>query len=247
MLAASCSADLSIKLWDTATYDCVKTLHGHDHNVSSVCFTPEGDRLLSASRDKTIKLWEVQTGYCLRTWRGHDDWVRQVLVSEEGTLLASCSNDQTVRLWQLDKPDAIMQLKEHTHVVECIAFSRAVRADKAEGSSKPHAAQPSALQLASGSRDKSIKLWDTATGLCVSTLLGHDNWVRALAFGAANQHLVSASDDRSVRVWDLRQGRCVRTIADAHAHFITCLDLSAKHGLLATAGVDNLIKLFPCK
>jgi platelet-activating factor acetylhydrolase IB subunit alpha len=34
---------------------------GHDHNVSSVTFTPSGDHIISCSRDKTIKIWEVST------------------------------------------------------------------------------------------------------------------------------------------------------------------------------------------
>lgn len=60
---ASCSADMSIKLWEFAqTFECFKTMLGHDHNVSSVAFVPAGDFVLSASRDKTIKMWEVATG-----------------------------------------------------------------------------------------------------------------------------------------------------------------------------------------
>ena len=35
---------------------------GHDHNVSSVTFMPNGDFIVSASRDKTMKMWEVATG-----------------------------------------------------------------------------------------------------------------------------------------------------------------------------------------
>jgi len=74
----SCSADMSVRLWDFQTYQCVKTMHGkkmkfyliflfiflllgHDHNVSSVTFTPSGDHIISCSRDKTIKIWEVST------------------------------------------------------------------------------------------------------------------------------------------------------------------------------------------
>ncbi len=59
---ASCSADMSIRIWDVTTYSCTKTLQGHDHNVSSVAFMPSGDFLVSSSRDKTIKMWEVATG-----------------------------------------------------------------------------------------------------------------------------------------------------------------------------------------
>ena len=61
-ILASCSADLSVKLWDFTTYECTKTLQGHDHNVSSVQFTPNGDFIFSASRDKSIKMWDVASG-----------------------------------------------------------------------------------------------------------------------------------------------------------------------------------------
>ena len=57
-MLASCSADMSVKLWDFNTYECLKTLHGHDHNVSSVAFLPTGDYVVS----KTI--WtELQYTY----------------------------------------------------------------------------------------------------------------------------------------------------------------------------------------
>ena len=62
MFLVSCSADMSIKIWDFNSYECMKTLQGHDHNVSSVTFLPSGDSILSCSRDKTIKMWEVSTG-----------------------------------------------------------------------------------------------------------------------------------------------------------------------------------------
>jgi platelet-activating factor acetylhydrolase IB subunit alpha len=58
----SCSADMTIKLWDFTSHECVKTMHGHDHNVSSVAFMPGSDFIVSSSRDRTIKMWEVATG-----------------------------------------------------------------------------------------------------------------------------------------------------------------------------------------
>jgi platelet-activating factor acetylhydrolase IB subunit alpha len=62
-LIVTCSTDLTIKLWDTGNeYINTKTLHGHDHSVSAVRFTPSGDMLVSASRDKTIRVWEVASG-----------------------------------------------------------------------------------------------------------------------------------------------------------------------------------------
>ena len=63
MGVVTCSTDLAIKLWDTQNdYKNVRTLHGHDHSISTVRFTPDGERLISASRDKTIRIWQVASG-----------------------------------------------------------------------------------------------------------------------------------------------------------------------------------------
>ena len=59
--------------------------------------------------------------------------------------------------------------------------------------------------LASASHDKSVRLWDAASGGLVRTLRGHSDWVRSVAFSAANV-LASAADDRSVRLWDAATG-----------------------------------------
>mmetsp|Transcript_17208 Transcript_17208/g.2843 ORF Transcript_17208/g.2843 Transcript_17208/m.2843 type:complete len:92 (+) Transcript_17208:542-817(+) len=89
------------------SYDCTRTLNGHDHNISGITFVPNGDFLLSCSRDRTIKLWEMSTGFCVRTYQGHNEWVRQVCINLGGDLLASCSNDEEIIVWTIDNPDPL--------------------------------------------------------------------------------------------------------------------------------------------
>ena len=79
---------------------------------------------MSASRDKTIKMWEVATGYCVKTYTGHREWVRMIrILPLDGSLMASCSNDQTIRVWSSETKECKMELREHDHVVECIAWA----------------------------------------------------------------------------------------------------------------------------
>jgi len=124
---------MSIRIWDIQeTYSCIKTLQGHDHNVSSVTFTPSGDHVVSSSRDRSIKIWEVATGYCIRTLSGHRDWVRQIRIFHDGSLMASCSNDQAIFVWQISTSALSsnnnleckhFELRGHEHVVECVAWA----------------------------------------------------------------------------------------------------------------------------
>jgi WD40 repeat protein len=64
-LFASGSADNTIKLWNTKSGECLRTLSGHGSRVWSVSF--DGDGLLaSGSWDNMIKLWNTKTGECVR-------------------------------------------------------------------------------------------------------------------------------------------------------------------------------------
>ncbi|KAK4958961.1 Lissencephaly-1 [Elasticomyces elasticus] len=237
-LLASCSSDLTIKLWDPAdSYKNIRTLPGHDHSVSSLRFIPSGaagsplsgNLLASASRDKTIRVWDVSTGYCLRVLRGHGDWVRSLSPSPDGRWLLSTSSDQTARIWDLTQQNDSNTLKQtftdHEHVVECCAFAPASsypHLSVLAGLKKPPAASSSAEYLATGGREKVIRIF-SINGLCIKALVGHDNWVRALVFHPGGKYLLSASDDKTVRCWDLAQeGKCVRVI-EAGDHFVSCL------------------------
>ncbi|KAB8337119.1 hypothetical protein FH972_021423 [Carpinus fangiana] len=192
-LLASCSSDLTIKLWDPSDeYKNIRTLPGHDHSVSAVRFIPSGaagaplsgNLLASASRDKTIRVWDVTTGYCVKTLRGHADWVRDVTPSFDGRWLLSAGNDNTARLWDAATGEPRNTIVGHEHVIECCVFAPATsypHLAALAGLKKPPAATSSAEFLATGSRDKTIKLWD-ARGTLIKTLVGHDNWVRAVVF-----------------------------------------------------------------
>eukprot|EP01100_Stratorugosa_tubuloviscum_P008858 TRINITY_DN3701_c0_g1_i1.p1 TRINITY_DN3701_c0_g1~~TRINITY_DN3701_c0_g1_i1.p1 ORF type:complete len:403 (-),score=179.64 TRINITY_DN3701_c0_g1_i1:179-1387(-) len=244
-ILASCAADLTIKFWNTQTWDCMKTLRGHDHNISSITFTPAADHLISCSRDKAIKIWETSTGYCIRTIEGHGEWVRKVVITDEGNLIASCSTDQTIRIWEFSTGRNIAILREHTHVVETIAFSPPTLTSLND--TRQTTLQISGVYLASGSRDKTIKIWEVATGQCIMTLEGHDNWVRGLIFHPSGKYLISVSDDKTIRIWDIKQQRCTKVIADAHNHFISSLAFNVKDPIFATTSVDQSLKIWPCK
>ncbi|KAI5480951.1 1-alkyl-2-acetylglycerophosphocholine esterase [Pseudohyphozyma bogoriensis] len=226
----SCSSDLTLKIWDTNNdWKNVKTLYGHDHSISSARYLPSDDFIVSASRDRTIRVWEVSSGFCIKTFSGHGDWVRSVIPSSDGRQLVSCSVDQTSRVWDAQTGETKTELRGHDHVVEVAVFAppaayAAIR--ELAGIAPPSARDDKSKQIgsfvATGSRDKTIRLWDSSSGQCLKTLNGHDNWVRALVFHPSGKFLLSASDDKTIRTWDLVTGRCVKTL-EAHSHFVTCM------------------------
>ena len=99
--------------------------------------------------------------------------------------------------------------------------------------------------LASGSRDKTIKIWEVKNARCVITLVGHDNWVTDLCFHPGGRFLISVSDDKSLRCWDLTSGRCSKKLLNIHNHFVTSVAIKQK--TVVTASVDQSVKVWHCK
>ncbi|KAL3170100.1 hypothetical protein MRX96_015165 [Rhipicephalus microplus] len=142
---------------------------------------------------------------------GHRDWVRMVRVDSVSSLLVSCSNDQTVRVWVVGTKECNLELREHDHVVDCIAWApecaHPYLGGNSSGDSNRRLAgsgagrtQGTGLFLALGSLDKTIKLWDVSMGLAVFTLVGHDKLVRGVKFYLGGKYLLSCSDDKTLRV-----------------------------------------------
>jgi WD40 repeat protein len=91
----------TVRLWDPATGQQLRTMTGHDGKVFGVAFSPDGRLLASGGGDNTVRLWDPATGEHRGTLAGHDDPVFGVAFSPDGRLLATASYDKTVRLWDL--------------------------------------------------------------------------------------------------------------------------------------------------
>ena len=114
-LLATAGQDGTVRLWDPATGDCLRTLTGHKTDaVYDVAFSPDGRLLATVSSDKTARLWDPATGDCLRTLTGHFRRLSNVAFSPDGRLLATVSDDRTARLWDPATGDCLRTLTGHT-------------------------------------------------------------------------------------------------------------------------------------
>ncbi|GAA0949539.1 hypothetical protein GCM10009560_67880 [Nonomuraea longicatena] len=101
---------------------------------------------------------------------------------------------------------------------------------------------PSGDRLATGSTDKTVRVWEVATGRQV-TFAGHTDMVFSVAFSPSGAHLASAGYDRTVRIWDTATGRPVGEPL-RHPDVVFSVAFSPSGRSLATAGYDGKIRIW---
>lgn len=132
--------------------------HGHQQQIHSASYSPDGRHIVSGSSDNTIRIWEAVTGnLVVPPIKGHTDWIRSVAYSPDGKHIISGSHDHTIRIWDaLTGNPVVDPIHGHIYGVASLVFS------------------PDGKRFISGSHDTTIKIWEAVTGkLVAGPIQGH--------------------------------------------------------------------------
>ena len=105
------------------------------------------------------------------------------------------------------------------------------------------AVTPDGRTIVSASNDRTLKVWDLATGICKATFEGHAGAVWGVAVTPDGQTLVSASADRTLKVWDLATGKCKATF-EGHAGAVWGVAVTPDGQTLVSASDDRTLKVW---
>jgi WD40 repeat protein len=217
-----------------------------------VTYSPNGRWIATGTRDGSIEIWDAATGTKQHVTRSHRDWVRAVAFSSDSRLVVSGSEDHTIQVWDLSNdithpdrtaairivafsPDGTMVLlctDQTTHVRHTTTGAQLYTLED-HGHVYDAAFSFDSAFVITGSDDKTVRVWDAATGKQHRVLRGHQTSVISVAT-SSNSHLIaSVCEEYTVRVWDAMSGIQLHEISSSDRVLGSYVTLSPGNRLVA--------------
>lgn len=225
MLIASASADKTARVWLASTGECLHSF-AHNDSVSSVAFSHDSALIASASVSGAVQVRRVGTGEMIRNISAGG----RVTFSHDSTLLASiCPKHgffegwsqslNNLQIWCVETGECVKTLKTGGYHIWSIAFSQDSK-------------------LVASLEDDVVRIWNTNSGICISTLEcpPHDGfWPLSMAFSHDSTLIATGEADGTIKIWFTSTGDCIKTL-DGYRRRVLSIAFSHDSALLASAG-----------
>lgn len=216
--------DATIKIWDAAQHSLVRTIALEDGPATALALY--GRRALTGHANGKVGLWDLERGEKLATVQRNEANIWAVAFLGEADRFAVASHDWKVTLWDVRHPSAPLSVLEgHDNAVQALAVA------------------PDRRLLASGSADKTVRLWNLDSLKRKRTYRGQRDFITAVAFSQNGKRLAGGALDGRIRVWSTSSRRTLRLLR-GHKGKVEDLAFSPSGTLLASASEDGTVRLW---
>jgi WD40 repeat protein len=217
-----------ITLWDTNSWEELRTFTASANSIYLLAFSPDGAFLASNSYDEPIKLWDVNSDL-VRLTLGEKLTMGNKPFSLEGKIIGfNGSTGDTITIWDSAKGNELGTIKWES------------------GSGISAAVSPDGNTLAVGSYSGNISLLDIKNGRTIRTLGRHTDEVDSLAYSPDGSILASGSY-RSTKLWDVASGNELSSMVGQQMGWgggYPCVTFSPDGGILAFGALGGQVLLW---
>jgi WD40 repeat protein len=203
-----------VYIWDVDSGEQLRVLFENEQKIRQLAFTHDGkyvvavgsnERFFWSSRPITdhLHVWDPDTGEHVREIYFIAPSTESMVLSPDGSWVVLGAAYQGMQVIDLQTGEQLAHLGAHEAAVNSLVHGNGL--------------------IASGSRDKTIRLWDPASWETFAVLQGHEGEIKCVAFSPDGRRLASCDDVGSIRLWDVKTRKQVH---EFRGHEYACLSLS---------------------
>ena len=214
-------------VWEWQSESYILKQQGHFDAMNCATYSPDGRRVVTAAEDGKVKVWDVKSGFCLVTFTDHTSAITDIDFAKKGNVLFSASLDGSIRAWDLIRYRNFRTFTAADRVqFSCVAvdpsgeilcagststydiYMWSVQTGQLIDTLSAHTGPVCALEfsadgntLASGSWDKSVRLWNIFARKVSGEPLNLSTEIQALRFRPDGNELCVATMDGQLSFW----------------------------------------------
>ncbi|XP_049869443.1 transducin beta-like protein 3 [Pectinophora gossypiella] len=230
--------------WDLKYYEIdnmnCQIIKGHtDIVLALACFPTRPDMFVSSGKDNSVRIWLQDSNNqikCIGMGARHTASVGSVFTSQtSNNFFTSVSQDNCLKVWTVpsDLDTCDQKIKStftelaHQMDINCVAVS------------------PNDKMIATGSQDKTAKLWTEELSL-LGVLKGHRRGVWCVRFSPVDQVILTSSADCTMKLWSIADLSCLKTF-EGHESSVLKIEFLSRGQQVISSGADGLLKLWNIK
>ncbi|KAJ8026479.1 Transducin beta-like protein 3 [Holothuria leucospilota] len=234
-----------IKVFELATLNC-QILTGHTDIIVAIDVFKKGTMLVSSSKDNSVRLWlmdgEDKTIQCIAVGKGHTHSVLSVVSARlSRKFFVSGGEDLTFKVWKISSENRKVSEKGQLSTLS-VSYTEKAH-DKSINSL---AISPNDKLLATGSQDRTAKLWHLEQEAFLGSFRGHKRGIWCVQFSPTDQALATSSADGTIKIWSIADFSCVKTF-EGHDASVLKVTFLTRGMQIMSSGSDGLLKLWTIK
>lgn len=255
-----------LKVWDVQSGKLRVELKGHNDDVYSVKFTPDGHRIVSTGADGTVRIWSTEQQPAPLSLNDLEAFATSVSFSRDGSRVAAGCYDNSVKLWNAQSGELMHSFEGGTGAVNGVAFSpdgtriacvgrdvrildtktgRPVVDFRAIATIERVRFSPDGRWIACSDRSGMLRIWDAETADQIRAIKADSARLSDIVFSNDGRRLATVGHGSSlaVRIWDARSGLLVRSLT-GHRGGIDAVAFSPDGRTIVSGSLDKTIKIW---
>ena len=219
-----------VQIWDAVTGKLVTTLDGHGVRIDHAGYSPDGRRVITSNMNHTLTLWDADDGKMLAYLRGHAAGINDFEFSPDSRKLASASDDKSVKMWDLRTGRLLFTIAAQAGGDYESGHGDAVTVASFSSDGK---------RLITGSKDKTVRVWDAATGKNLARMADMPDEIRSLEVSEDGSLIAASTKENTTWVWD-GHDYTQRAVLPGYGAFFT----RDGHRLITSSAKENVAQVW---